>query len=538
MKDFWQKVTTGFLCDCGKKHFYESRVYDEDVLSGLLKVMPEGTHAVFVGDDAELKKRLNKIYRITTPRGKEFDYADGQNAEEPYGGCRSQSAALDKRGGGRDLSDGGHDFCDAALPNPEGEPAQNDFFGHAETTYFPYDDCGEDIKGAAGGRTKVKRFEDVRLVIGQGRGVPYAKYIAKNLGIKLAIVGLADFSPYALVTSDGFTELIRSPQPYIVLGTEPDEETLASCFAYCALTALSLFEWEFSSGAETCPAVFFEALRAVEGLVDTVKRRARQSAVVREAVLDCCLRLGVLSGVLDAPRLSINGAVQTAAVLRRLFLVESGGADNLDCEDADELRDFLADECAAGLGFDSAPAKVPEGGAFVKHAGKGGKPASGARDGRTSGGLSGADDFLGSALVLGSAVARSYAAFLARPIGFSCPPDNILRTDRLSSFLGITETRAVKMRVAYRTRAEDERADYILGLNRNALLCRITSVIRLLDESVFLFFKLLPDGGFRFKNYADSLEVSLSLGLGADVLPFDTLLKAMRDKGVLDKFIL
>ena len=494
MKDFWQAVTNGFLCDCGKRHSFEAKVYDEDALSALVKVMPEGTHALLISDDENLRKRLNRIYRITT---------------------LSSIAAQSGANGGQACKDAATGAATGAVNDGVGggavSPCSADYFDKQGKSR----DGGDAAVIQSRGRTrKVRKLEDIRLVIAEGKGVPQAKYIAEQISAKLAVLGAADYSPFAFIQRSGFTVLHSGAQPHIILGTEPSEDVLANCFAFCALTALSLFEWEFASGAGTCPVVYIEAFKAVAALVRTVKRRTRQSAVVKEAVLDCCLRLGVLSGALGQARLSVNGAVQTAAALRRLFFVEN-------CGDAGSFAD---------LGGGDAGAVSESEGTMNCLAGSG------------AGGLSSGEretaDFTGSALVLSPIVARSYAAFLSRPIGYSPPPDNIMRADRLNNFFGVRETRAIRKLAAYRSRADEERAEHMLNLNRKSLLRRIETVIRLLDEAVLLYFKLLPDGGYRFKNYADSLDISLSLGLGADILPFDTMLKAMRDKGVLDNLVL
>ena len=316
--------------------------------------------------------------------------------------------------------------------------------------------------------------EDIRLIIGQGSKINYAKYIAKMMGLECIIIGVGDFlSSSVIQNNNGGFNLIKTPPHYIVPSIKDDTLSLSNSFAIATLSVLSMFEYYVVQNQKVCPLIFEKAMSISRDLISTASKTTLvTSPKLKEAILDANLKLAIINEYIGGSTcLSINGAVQTAAVFSRLSFCDS------------ELK---------------------------------------------------IDKLHSSALVLSGAVVRAYEAFLNKKIAHCPPPNNALRVEKLMEHLKIKETAAIKLVPQYVGRLELEKQNYNLELFRNGYLRIIREIKDLLGEAVHLFFRLLPDGGFEYREYADSLEVGLCLGLGADVLRGRTLLSIMRDNGVLD----
>ncbi|MCL2556416.1 MAG: hypothetical protein FWE03_05320 [Firmicutes bacterium] len=322
-----------------------------------------------------------------------------------------------------------------------------------------------------------KNYEDIRLVIGHASGTNLAKYIAKMMRLECIIIGSGEYLSSCLIhQKNGGYKLIKTPPHYIIAEHSSNEIDIANSFAFAVLSILSIFEYFITKNQNVCPIIFNNALNVSKDLIHTVKKSyIRGSAALKEAVIDANLKLAIINGYLGNEFcLSLNGAVQGAAALSQYFIYQHGQ-------------------------------KI--------------------------------DRIFSSALVLAPAVIKAYAAFLEKKIDHCPPPDNALRIEKLVDYFGIKEATAAKMMSPYLNRLDLEKQDYLIGLFRQDYLKLIKEIDSLINEALFLFFKLLPDGGFMYREYADSLEIGLCMGIGADLLKGETLLKIMRDKGVLDEVL-
>jgi len=318
--------------------------------------------------------------------------------------------------------------------------------------------------------------EDIRLVVGQGEKANHAKYIAKKLGLECIIIGSGAFLNQSIIChKDGFFQAIATPPHFILPHEDKNATDLSDNFALAALSILSIFEWHLTNNQKVCPVIFKEAQNITRDLIAVASKTGlASSSVLKESVLDANLKLAIIHEYLN-PSPHINGAIQTAAALSRLFFVER----NTNIE-----------------------------------------------------------RLFSRALIVSPVIIKAYEAFLSDGIGATyAPPNNSLRIEKLVDFFGIKEATALKAMPPYLKRVELEKQDYLLKLYRAEYLDFIKGIKALMNEALFLFFKLLPDGGFEYREWADSLELGLSIGLGSDILKGATLLSMMRDKGALDELI-
>jgi|GEM_PF-3195843 len=324
-----------------------------------------------------------------------------------------------------------------------------------------------------------KSKEDIRLVIGQGGGINHAKYIAKKMNLECVIIGSGDFLTSSIIqkpSKECF--LVNTPPHHIIVSQKDNTVDLANNFAMAALSILGLFEYFIINDQKVCPLVFEKAAGITKDLISVAdKTQLASSMKLKEAIIDANVRFALVNEYLYGGMsgcLSLNGAIQSAAALSQMFF-----------HDRNERIERLPS----------------------------------------------------AALVLSGAVIKAYEAFLAQKLDYCPPPDNALRIERLVDFSGMNEATAIGLMPPYLGRAELDKRDYGLEIYRDGYLRMLGEARGLLDEALHLFFKLLPCGGFEYKEYANSIEVCMSIGLGPDILKGNTLLSIMRDKGVLEGFI-
>ncbi|MCL2822036.1 MAG: hypothetical protein FWD86_02425 [Firmicutes bacterium] len=326
---------------------------------------------------------------------------------------------------------------------------------------------------------------DIRLCVGVGVDALLAKRLAHSLKIPCVILDGADFCPFIFDLTGGFVQIKRTANPFIIPTKPLSDDNIAINFAHAALGLLGLFEWTIGQ-VQPCPHIFDSVQNALVSMLKTADlTRLSRSNSLRESVFDCNLRLNIASNLIGHPALLQNGAIQAAAALMQLINHESGGTDG------------------AWLSFNRSKLSIWS---------------------------------LG--LMLAPTVARCYAAFLSSQINFCPPPDLPLRVLALNEFLGIKQANSLNLIPPLKQKNWMEKREYFLKTNQSDLIKKINNLAFLLEKAHSIYLRLLPDGGFSQKNLFSALETSLSLGLGPDIFSADTLLKFMRDKGVLDKYIL
>lgn len=134
-------------------------------------------------------------------------------------------------------------------------------------------------------------------------------------------------------------------------------------------------------------------------------------------------------------------------------------------------------------------------------------------------------------------IAKTYAAFLEMDQLFCFPPNNIKHINKMHEYLGISEALAFSL-LKNKQKIDYKLIEYRLKIYKKELLSHIYDVIGVFDQAYPIYLRLYEDDGFFLKDFMSSLDISLSIGLGASVLKGNTLLSYMRDKGLLDRYII
>ncbi|KAI4453990.1 ribose-phosphate diphosphokinase family member [Holotrichia oblita] len=253
-----------------------------------------------------------------------------------------------------------------ALKNPlktRGESSANGEGGISENLVF------RDFKQLLSG---VSLAEDIRLVISEGEYVSLGKYIAKSANLKHIICGGGNLSAYDFMAGtvdtdnsenicemSGLSDLVSSSyssgltEAYGMLGTSSlakvfetelsnpagagfwlqdfggadaiinDSENInvPSGFAFVLSSYLALFDWDISAllfGGNMCSAVFKEAQKTVNRLMEAAGLFGKRSTQLKKAVLEAQLSMAALIET-AGPQLLLSGASQAAAALTALY---------------------------------------------------------------------------------------------------------------------------------------------------------------------------------------------------------------------------
>jgi len=467
MDNFYLK--RNFLCECGQTHTFDSVVLEG--IGDIESIKPRGTHVLYVGECDKVQRDLAKRFRLSKIGENQLSSTTHQHLHSPMSeshlrGTHSAILSHSKDAHIKSPSAGG-ELEAGFLPPSARQSNANHQLSAANHSAPPI----------ASHQPPPANTEDIRLVVGQGNGINYAKYIAKMMNLECVIIGSGEFFLSSIIQNkSGEFNLIKTPPHYIVPHIGEHALDLCHSFAAAVLCSLSMLDYYITQDQKVCPQIFEKAMSISKDLIGTAsKTNLVTSPILKEAILDANLKLAILNEYVGIEHcLSMNGALQATAALFQIFK-------------HDKWKKITS-----------------------LHSG---------------------------ALVLSGAVIKTYEAFLEKNIEHCPPPDNALRIEKMCFHLGIKEAKAIRMMPEYIQRIEIERRDYMLELFRHKHLGMISSIRKLLGEALYLFFGMLPDGGFEYKDYADSLEVGLCLGLGADVLKGRTLLSMMRDKGVLEKML-
>jgi hypothetical protein len=317
--------------------------------------------------------------------------------------------------------------------------------------------------------------EDIRLVVSDGAYRDAGKQAAERLGAAHLLCGGGNLSNFDYISDGGLYRLNRFTAVDAIID-DPEEIDLPQGFAFVLNLSLSLFDWDISSllFGGSMCGHMFKEAQRVIRKLTDAVRIFPKKS--RQLKREVFDACVAAASLIETvgPPLITSGALQAAAALSMLFL----------------------------------------------------------REDRTEA------DFYGISFLLAPVVAKTYEAFLEGEIPFAFPPDNNLRAAKISEYLGVPEGEAHALLPPYLSIKTVELTDYRINVYRDELLRHIHGVVRTLDEAYPVYFKLCDDDGFSLKGLISSLDSSLALALGSDVLSGDTLLGYIRGKGLLDRYII
>ncbi|MDR1093556.1 MAG: iron-containing alcohol dehydrogenase [Clostridiales bacterium] len=330
--------------------------------------------------------------------------------------------------------------------------------------------------------------EDTRVLIGAGGGAvcDMVKYAAYKLKLPCIMVA-ADFSdsflsPFSMIGNAGFKEIYVTVAPAALvmdvnLLQYAGEAVVGSGFGALAAKPVALSDWYIShvvTGEGYCPAIAELALCASELAAAPFKRGAGAKARAAE-LAELSVRSSVLTQLLKNSRLVNGGETHLAHALEML--------------------------CAA--------------------------------QNRTRR-LYGENLFLAAAFL-----SKVYLKFFSESEkGFCPPPDLNLRGERIAARFGVGEAEAMSRVKPYpeadkfevtRHKYAEYRADFLSLAKRAA--ARVA-------EAHTIFKRLYADAGYWIKSCYSAEDYGLCMSLAPDIREKYTVLRHMRDEGLLDRYLL
>ncbi len=140
------------------------------------------------------------------------------------------------------------------------------------------------------------------------------------------------------------------------------------------------------------------------------------------------------------------------------------------------------------------------------------------------------------AFLFGSVLCRMYREFITAPHFFCPPPDNNLRAERLSEYLGFDEFTAA--RAAMKKPLGGELAAYRVGEYKDELLNAVNDAEMVFSEGKKLFKRMYSDDGYRVRDIVDSADVKCIVALAPDSFnSSESFLSVMREIGFLDRYL-
>lgn len=141
-----------------------------------------------------------------------------------------------------------------------------------------------------------------------------------------------------------------------------------------------------------------------------------------------------------------------------------------------------------------------------------------------------------AAFLFGSVLCRVFCAFADAPAVFTPPPDNNLRAEKLTEYLGLDDMTAARAAMSKLPNAP--LAQYRLHEYRDELSELAADTRRLFDEAKRTFRRLYADDGFSLRGRLDASDVRLVLALAPDLFPAcDSALTLLRNLGQMDKYL-
>ena len=138
-----------------------------------------------------------------------------------------------------------------------------------------------------------------------------------------------------------------------------------------------------------------------------------------------------------------------------------------------------------------------------------------------------------------AAINGVYKQFLLRKFGFVMPPDNNLRLEQASEYLGVDENGFAPARFGDWSERRIEEAKYVLECNRAELLAEVCFNQLALRAATEKIKKTLPYGGYRQFNAVSAGDLRIALALAVDFgwLPNGGLYSLMKSMGALDALL-
>ena len=141
------------------------------------------------------------------------------------------------------------------------------------------------------------------------------------------------------------------------------------------------------------------------------------------------------------------------------------------------------------------------------------------------------------AFIFGSVLCRMYRAFMqSPPLAFLPPPDNNLRAEKLSEYLGLDDFSAA--RTAVRRVQCVELAAYRMHEYSDELCEVAGEAERVFDAAARWYKRLYADDGYGLQGVVDASDVRTVVALTPDFFPvFGTALTLLREFGVLERYL-
>jgi len=140
------------------------------------------------------------------------------------------------------------------------------------------------------------------------------------------------------------------------------------------------------------------------------------------------------------------------------------------------------------------------------------------------------------AFLFGCALGKTYLEFVSGESGFTPPPDNNYRAEKLCEYLGFDELTAARAAISRMKNAE--LAAYRVREYREELGLLACDCVKVFDEAKRLFRRMYPDDGYSLKGKIEPSDLKLCMALAPDTFAVTgSALTLMREFGLLERWL-
>lgn len=352
---------------------------------------------------------------------------------------------------------------------------------------YVLDDCFASVKTAENIVAHLK--DDTRLIIAVGgyEVIETAKLISSASKLPLALYILTPecdtaLTPYACAYHNGIKEIFITRAPLIVCvdmsAINAKESFMGGGIGILASKFLALWDWDFARifNNQKCDyQIFNTALSVLKNFLSTAQYVLNGEKAAILDMIQAQLKLSALTQISRSPRLLGGGEDSLYNVLEMFFLKENK-----------KLR------------------------------------------------MRGENLILCSKIII-----KAYKVWLQKlkTDTFFCPPDNTLRLEKLTDYMGLSELVALKKIYMVDSIEQWEIMQYKWAEYREDLQQKLKEYSNYFEKLEQVFKRVYSDASFWTTKYLTDSDIMLMLGLAPDTSPKFTMLSFVKMTGVLEGYL-